>query len=748
MQHSNYTVPSLFINYSALIDANSIFPFGSNLENSLVSFSLINYRGDSNIVCRHVSNSNGTKYYKLTFSIFPQCTIKVQTISKGSLDESFIGMYVNTSTSFGGESGFYLSQNFSFLAFKDPLVTSFPNIFYESQFPFKFSLNLTKLTGPFQISLVANSNGAISNSNITFTDFDNCWLRSWKTFSAPILFYLRILIADLSFNTVGLSSKYYYFRENVTMSQTSPYPFLIDPTKNTTRVEFSITKQFDNNFNFYCLDKRNMTTISAILIYGVIYCDIASFGVNEILLVDIHVNSSVFEPNTLMVKDLELRFDQLKIFPKYFEKNQNLHLQIQSNDSANYVVPLKYQNSFTDFKLRSSSGKDVSCSLNSTHSLCYKSSLIDSNNYNVYLIHFTFMYEANVIFNISEPILNYESNGIDANSRAQLVGKNKTFVLKFNSKTLNIDPRIIKVEYFCKVSENNEYYVASKMDESQLNCSIPYIGINKLTLSTWIKVPSVSNDYLLISNNSISVYYIDQKSINFNFPTTPLFYTSSEVTLTFLINTELDSSLLNKLRCRVNTTTIYTSNIVHISSNGNKSHVFNCSYSSLPIGRIQAFVEFFENDERFSLSSNSLDIVLVSLHNFQGFNPPVSITNVTNNVNMKTNFPSKDYGNARFIAKFGFESDPYHNRTLETNFTTILDSYQFTSDFNIQNPSTYQLSIWIEVYGKELLVVSPISYKFIGNIIYLIVRFKFFDPKSWSFDRGRDCENSQTKNIK
>jgi hypothetical protein len=378
---------------------------------------------------------------------------------------------------------------------------------------------------------------------------------------------------------------------------------------------------------------------------------------------------------------------------------------------------LKYRNSLTDFKLKSSLGQDILCSLNSTHSLCRKISIVDSNIYNVYLIYFKFMSEANVIFNISTPILNYESNAINANSRAQLVGKNKTFVLNFKSKTLNIDPRV-DIEYFCKVLETNGYFVASKMDESRLNCSIPYMGINKLTISTWIKVNSISNNYLMISNNSVSVYYIDQKQINFNFPTSPLFYSSSEVKLTFLINTELDASLINKLRCRINTTSIYTSNIVYISSNGNNSHVFNCTYSSLPIGRVQAFIEYFENDESFSVNSNSLDLVLVSLCNFQGFNPPVSISNVTNNVKMDTNFPSEDYGAARFITKFGFESDPHHNQTLETNFTTNFDSFRFTTDFTIQNPSTFQLSIWIEIFGKELLVVSRVSYKFIGRFIF------------------------------
>jgi hypothetical protein len=716
MQHTKFIVTREFVNYLELIDANSIFPFGSNLATSIVSFSVLNYQGDSNIVCRHVSISNGTQYYKLTFGFFPQCTIKVQTILKGSLDESFIGMFVNTSTSFG-ESGFYLSQNFSFLAVKDPLVTSFPKVLYQSQFPFKFSLNLTNLIGPFQKNLAAISFGAIGAANFSLNDFENCWLYSWTAFKVPISFSLRISISDSSFNLVGMTSENYFYQENGTMSQSSPYPFLLDSENNTTRVEFTITKQFNDDFKFYCLDRRNMKKIPSIIIFGVIYCDIESFGVREVFLVDIHVNSTIFEPNTLMVSGLELKFDKLKLSPNYFEKNQILNLQIQSHDSSNYVVPLKYRNSLTDFKLKSSLGQDILCSLNSTHSLCRKISIVDSNIYNVYLIYFKFMSEANVIFNISTPILNYESNAINANSRAQLVGKNKTFVLNFKSKTLNIDPRV-DIEYFCKVLETNGYFVASKMDESRLNCSIPYMGINKLTISTWIKVNSISNNYLMISNNSVSVYYIDQKQINFNFPTSPLFYSSSEVKLTFLINTELDASLINKLRCRINTTSIYTSNIVYISSNGNNSHVFNCTYSSLPIGRVQAFIEYFENDESFSVNSNSLDLVLVSLCNFQGFNPPVSISNVTNNVKMDTNFPSEDYGAARFITKFGFESDPHHNQTLETNFTTNFDSFRFTTDFTIQNPSTFQLSIWIEIFGKELLVVSRVSYKFIGRFIF------------------------------
>jgi hypothetical protein len=100
----------------------------------------------------------------------------------------------------------------------------------------------------------------------------------------------------------------------------------------------------------------------------------------------------------------------------------------------------------------------------------------------------------------------------------------------------------------------------------------------------------------------------------------------------------------------------------------------------------------------------------------------VAITNVTNNVIMNSNFPSKDYGrNVKFITKFGFSGDLYNNQTKETNYTSVSNQFQFITDFFIADPASYSLSMWMESFGKQLEVLPPVSYRFIGNSYFLFI---------------------------
>jgi hypothetical protein len=119
------------------------------------------------------------------------------------------------------------------------------------------------------------------------------------------------------------------------------------------------------------------------------------------------------------------------------------------------------------------------------------------------------------------------------------------------------------------------------------------------------------------------------------------------------------------------------------------------------------------------LTSNSLELIFTGKFVFKSFSPTVAITNVTNNVKMNSNFPSKDYGtNVKFITKFGFLSDLYYNQTKETNYTSVSNQFQFITDFFISEPTSYLLSMWMESFGKQLEVLPPVSYKFIGIIVY------------------------------
>jgi hypothetical protein len=318
--------------------------------------------------------------------------------------------------------------------------------------------------------------------------------------------------------------------------------------------------------------------------------------------------------------------------------------------------------------------------------------------------------------NISKPILSYKSNEMNVSPHATLAGRNQSFLLSFFNDTLIVDPTISSVEYYCKVEEVNRYFVAFKINERQLNCTVPYLNLTKISISAIIRVPSISDDYLRVSKNLNFVCYIKQEIVKIQ--QNPLFYVGEMTDVVSLfISTEMDSSLLDYVKCSLNISETYLST-TKFSFNGNNSYTFNCTYSTSTPGKIRAYLEYSEGTTMFSitdLESSLIDFVFTGKFAVSSISPLVGITNVTNNVRMISNFPSRDYGIVTYISKFGFQSNPYQNQTIETNYTIVGDKFEFSTIFNILNPSTYSLSVWMMLNGKQLEILSPVLYKFIGK---------------------------------
>jgi hypothetical protein len=701
-----------------------MFPFACNqtMMNQDVIITLVTSTtvDFTNIYCKHFTNSDGILFYKASnlSSTTVSCRIKVPGITKINMDESSIGLWVNSSTIAGGESGFYLSQNnVSHAVIREPVQSSIPKVVFKSQLPLAYSFNLTQLSSKFSYF--------VQTTPPFCTNYLNCTLQYFNFDYVPRMGSPLLMIQD-SGSTISFSTPISYYSENITMNPYSPFPFILDPFKNKTTIVFDGIKNIGTLFDIYCLDKRNMKKIQATVVAGNILCDIESGSKDEKFFVEFYVNSSVPELNTLISEtDLELRFDELKVSPSYIEKSQIGTFEILLNDSSKYIVPQRYRSSLNNFKLvTTTSPQTYGCSLSANNTNCTNGSpMIDVGSFNIYLVYFKFSQDTNDFMNISRPILVYKSNSIDSTPHGILFGQPKNVLVQFSSDSFNVDTRIHNVEYYCHVKENNLKYVATRLNNNQLNCTIPSLSFGQISLSAYIRVASVSSDYLLVSKNESIIYYIKQKSINFTNSVKPLFYTEqfTEI-ISFSMNTEIHPSLLNKVKCSLNTSDVYSQVTTYVSSNGNNSHIFNCSFSITTPGRVDAYLEFVEGIEKFSLTSNSLELIFTGKFVFLSFSPTVAITNVTNNVKMNSNFPSKDYGtNVKFITKFGFPGDLYNNQTKETNYTSVSNQFQFITDFFIADPASYSLSMWMESFGKQLEVLPPVSYKFIGNSYFLFI---------------------------
>jgi hypothetical protein len=692
-----------------------MFPFANNqsVSNLNVTITITSSTSSfdfSNVYCKQISNSGVSLYrvFQLS-SLNLGCFISIPSIRKLNMDESVIGLWVNSSTSLGGESGFYLStSNVSHVVIREPLTSTLPSIFFKHQLPIMFSLNLSQITGKltYGVKTPVECNNYL---NCSFTDFNP------STIPVSRSLQLEIRDGDSKISFYALNS---YYIENVTMKINSPSPFTLDPFVNKTLILFDGEKNFNSEFNYYCLDRRTMKKINATVQNGNISCEIESRFKDERFFVEIYLNSTISGLNTLISEtNLEFIFNELKLTPNYIENSEIKEFTILLNDSSKYIIPVKYNTLKLKLTTRNTVKQDLLCAISISDTKCSSGlSFGDLGALNIYLIYFN-LFELNPIMNLTKPILVYKSNTMDSNIHAILFGQSKNVVLQFSGETFRVDDGIQKVEYFCKVQESNVNYLASRLSSNQLNCTIPSLSLDQITLTAFIRVPSVSNDSISISKNSTVIYFVKQKLITFKDSVKPFFYTEIATDMmSFSFNTEIHSSLLKNVKCSLNTSEAFTASTKHISSIGSSSHVFNCSFSISTPGRYEAFLEYVEENEKFSLTTNSLELIFTGKFVFLSFSPTVGYTNSSLNVLMSSNFPARDYGkNIKFITKYGFSSDVYHNETLETNFTVVSNQFQFSSSFFVPYPASYLLSMWMESFGKQLEVLPPVSYKFIDS---------------------------------
>jgi hypothetical protein len=711
-----------------LVNLQKMFPFANNQsvinQNVTITTTSSTSFDFSNIYCKQISNSGVFLYRAFQISSLTLgCLINIPSIRKLNMDESVIGLWVNSSTSLGGESGFYLStNNVSHVVIREPLTSTLPSVIFKHLFPIVFSLNLSQITGNLTYRV---------NTPVECNNYLNCSFTDFNPITIPISRSLQLEIRD-GYSAISFYALNSYYVENVTMKSNSPFPFILDPFKNKTLILFEGTKNFNPEFSYFCLDQRNFKKINATVLNGNILCDIESRFKDERFFVEIYLNSTISGLNTLISEtNLEFIVNELKLTPNYIENSEIKEFTILLNDSSKFILPTKYNKLKFKFSTRNTPKQDFLCVISDADIKCGSGlSFGDFGALNIYFVYLNFLEELNPIMNLTKPILVYKSNMIDSNIHAILFGQSKNVVLQFFGETFNVDDGVQKVEYYCKVQESNANYLASRLSSNQLNCTIPSLSLDKITLSAFIRVPSISNDSLSISKNSSVIYYVKQKLITFKDSVKPLFYTDiATEMMSFSFNTEIYSSLLKNVKCTLNTSESFTALTKFISSIGNSSHVINCSFTISTPGRYEAFLEYVEGNEKFSLTTNSLELVFTGKFIFLSFSPTVGYTNTSVSVLMSSNFPARNYGkNIKFITKYGFSSDIYHNETLETNYTVESNSFQFKSPFFVPNAASYLLSMWMESFGKQLEVLPPVSYKFIDS--------NFFTPNHGVFSGG------------
>eukprot|EP01080_Neovahlkampfia_damariscottae_P003708 gene3708-6597_t len=708
----------------------------------------------SRIYCKHIIDSDEIMYYKAVRvdSRRASCQIVIPRIKQVNIEQSFIGIWVNTSTNFGN-SGFYLTkQNLSHLVIHEPISTDLSNVIFGNQFPVQFLLNMTKIDTPYTFNISIGGNSTVyQDTNCTSTE--NCQLKEIKVSEIPAIIHVNLQIRD-GFSEVNFKSEYHYYVQNMTLKTRSPDPFILDPYKRGRSVGFFSDEKFNEDFEFYCIDHRFPKTFKAYIGNGVAICVTDGRDSVEVMNLEVLIKSDISElNNSVVVPIVPVNFEALRLSPVYIEKSDNVTFTILKNDTTNFIVPLKYRSE--NYHLRSYivdtwpeiqlTGPPTSrfCVLNDTQTTCTNGLTIDDfSTKDVYYIYFTLKKNREKPFksyvDIRTPVLVYKSIDMDVYPHGSLLGTNLSFIVHFVSSTLSIDSRITDIEYYCNVAQNNQFYAAEKIDETKMNCSIPYLGLNELQISPYIRIPKISNDFILVSQNISTVVYINQTILSFKYPTKPLYYTNQKTEIiSFEITTELPTNLFQHLKCSLDTNEQYESTIELASTIGNNTYVFNCTIKKSSPGRFSAFIGYVEGNEKFSLSSNTIDFVFTGKYTFTGLSPAVGVTNTTNELRIISTFPSNNYGNVEFITKFGFSSDPYHNQTIQTNYTSNGANFDFNTQLFIEYPNIYVISMFIKAFGKELEVLPPVIYKIIDS--------NFFTPNHGLISGGEMVKILQPK---
>jgi hypothetical protein len=249
-----FTVIYLNIEFLEPVTIQRMFPFACNqtLMNQDVTITLVTSTtvDFTNIYCKHFTNSDGILFYKASnlSSTTVSCRIKVPGITKINMDESLIGLWVNSSTFVGGESGFYISKtNVSHVVIREPLQSSLPMVIFSSQMPIMFSMNMTPLSSKFT--------HFVEVTPALCTNFSNCIFSNYNPPSIPIVGKISMSIED-GFVNIPFYTSVRYYSENITMNSYSPFPFILDPFKNKTTIVFDGIKNIGTLFDIYCWIKE------------------------------------------------------------------------------------------------------------------------------------------------------------------------------------------------------------------------------------------------------------------------------------------------------------------------------------------------------------------------------------------------------------------------------------------------------------------------------------------------------------
>eukprot|EP01080_Neovahlkampfia_damariscottae_P006200 gene6200-10206_t len=593
------------------------------------------------------------------------CNIQIPSVFQNNIDESSIGLWVNSSTSFG-EHSFYLSnKNMSFLVVREPLITNVPLVIQKNKtVPFSFNMSIIFMLNNYNVSVFAKNKFGLIDLNCD--EISNC---------------------------------------NVEIEQVSPFPFVLNPIEITTLVAISTFPMFNKDFR-----KIIARHIDSGLFGDVLICEFESNFKEEEFRMSVYVNSTIIG-NSKISKDLTLEFISLKISPSFLEKLEIRYIKLIKNDSSVFIVRPHYQNSFDYVVKDLSTSQSYICLLKSNETICQVDVSSISYEYDIYLSFFSFEKtgaDTFKVMNISNPLLNYKSSCIDISPHATLFGKNITLTMTFNENTLRIHPKIDDIEYYCNIKENgNVKYFSVRINENQLICAILFLGFKQTTITGFIRIPSISNQYIMISNNSSTFYYIQQGILNVDNTSNRFFLTGSPTDfMDFYVSTLFHSSLFANIKLTLNTSKSFTSEQNPSISDG--SLKFNGRFFFTVPGKVIAFFQYTEGNDSFSISTNTIQFVLATASIFTSFNPIVTLSNTILTIEMKSNFLANDYGNSTFVTKFGFEKAPYHNQTKSTTSISDGNMLNFKTSMTVLQRSTYFVSISMIAFGRKLQIVSPV----------------------------------------
>ena len=293
------------------------------------------------------------------------------------------------------------------------------------------------------------------------------------------------------------------------------------------------------------------------------------------------------------------------------------------NNSQNYIFPEKYRTTSYQVEVNLQHSKNSinqkNCNTSSVESRCgdftYDSFAgIHIYSPSVYLSYLGGTREA--LIHSKNPLFGYQQGAIIQHGPLASLDRNYTLYFTFDSEVFTLDDIATKIQldFFCNATGSNIEHKGFIDSTNSMHCTIPYFGIDEISVDINLRIPGISNESVILNRNSITGYFINQGNISFTKASQVQFFYSSvntdPVFITF--NGSIPKSLLSQIKCYsgvIASTTL-------ISNYNNESYVFECIFN---IDKAQSglksiglqFIDGNYHPAPFLVSSNGLNMTFV-----------------------------------------------------------------------------------------------------------------------------------------